>query len=149
MIKPPVEIIECSISEISSADQQLIYAAKKSASDAYAPYSQFKVGAAVRMENGKILSANNQENAAYPSGLCAERVALFFSSARYPRQRIKAIATTHVPCGGCRQVILEYERKQNSCIRIIMLKNKNTALISEGISHLLPLSFTRKELKKV
>lgn len=148
-IKFLVQFTEYTVSEISRSERQLISAAKKAASHAYAPYSQFKVGAAVQMKNGKILSANNQENAAYPSGLCAERVALFFSSSRYPKQRIKAIAITHVPCGACRQAIIEYERKQNSPIRIIILKGENTTLVSEGISHLLPFAFTDKELKKV
>jgi cytidine deaminase len=143
------EIQECSEKELSSSDRELLSCAKKSAINAYAPYSKFKVGSAVLLENGKIISGNNQENAAYPSGLCAERVALFFASSQYPKEKIKALAITNVPCGACRQTILEYESKQKSLTRIIMLKEKSKILISEGISNLLPLSFGNKELKKV
>lgn len=135
--------------ELLSSDQKLLSQAKKSAQSAYAPYSKFKVGSAVLLWNGKIISGNNQENAAYPSGLCAERVALFFASSQYPNEKVSAIAITNVPCGSCRQAILEYESKQKSTVRIIMQKEKNKILISEGISNLLPLAFGSKELKKV
>ena len=141
--------MEYSDEEISASDSQLLSSAKKSALKAYAPYSKFKVGSAVLLGNGKIISGNNQENAAYPSGLCAERTALFFASSQYPNEKIKTIAITNVPCGACRQVILEYEAKQKSPVRIIMQKEKNKVLISEGISSLLPLAFGSKELKKV
>ena len=135
--------------ELSSSDQKLLSEAKKSANSAYAPYSKFKVGSAVLLENGKIISGNNQENAAYPSGLCAERVALFYASSQNPNATIKSIAITNVPCGACRQAILEYETKQKSPVRIIMQKEKNRIFISDGISNLLPLAFSSKELKKV
>ncbi|MBI3501426.1 MAG: cytidine deaminase [Bacteroidetes bacterium] len=142
------EIHECSEKELSSSDKKLLSEAKKSAVNAYAPYSKFKVGSAVLLENGKIISGNNQENAAYPSGLCAERVALFFSSSQYPNEKIKAIAITHVPCGACRQAILEYETKQKSPVRIIIQKEKNKILIAQEISHLLPLAFVASILKR-
>ena len=148
-IKHALEISEQSEKELSSSDKKLLSEAKKSANAAYAPYSKFKVGSAVLLGNGKIISGNNQENAAYPSGLCAERVALFFASSQNPNAIIKSIAITNVPCGACRQAILEYETKQKSPVRIIMQKEKNKIIISEGISNLLPLAFRSKELKKV
>lgn len=160
----PSFVFESSEKELSFSDKKLLSEAQKSAKCAYAPYSNFKVGTAVLLENGKIISGNNQENAAYPSGLCAERVALFYAIAQFPNAKIRAIAITSVPCGSCRQAILEYERKQKSPVRIIMQKDlpagkagKNktsgepsrTIFISEGISNLLPLAFDSKELKKV
>ena len=148
-IKHELEISEQSEKELSSSDKKLLFEARKSATSAYAPYSKFKVGSAVLLGNGKIISGNNQENAAYPSGLCAERVALFFASSQNPNAIIKSIAITNVPCGACRQAILEYETKQKSSVRIIMQKEKNRIFISEGISNLLPLAFSSKELKKV
>ena len=148
-IKHSIEISEQSEKELSPSDRILLSEAQKSAKSAYAPYSKFKVGSAVLLESGKIISGNNQENAAYPSGLCAERVALFFASSQNPNAIIKTIAITNVPCGACRQAILEYETKQKSPVRIIMQKEKNKVLISAGISNLLPLAFSSKELKKV
>ena len=148
-IKHSLEISEQLEKELSSSDKKLLLEARKSANAAYAPYSKFKVGSAVLLGNGKIISGNNQENAAYPSGLCAERVALFFASSQNPNAIIKSIAITNVPCGACRQAILEYETKQKSPVRIIMQKEKNRIFISEGISNLLPLAFRSKELKKV
>lgn len=139
-------VFEASEKELSSSDHTLLSEAKKSAKSAYAPYSRFKVGSAVLLGNGKMISGNNQENAAYPSGLCAERVALFFTSSQYPNAVIKAIAITNVPCGACRQAILEYESKQKSPVRIIMQWGKKI-LISDGIENLLPLSFDASKLK--
>ena len=141
------EIHECVEKELSTAEHELLSQAKKSATHAYAPYSKFKVGSAVLLGNGKIISGNNQENAAYPSGLCAERVALFFASSQHPKEKIKAIAITNVPCGACRQAILEYETKQKYPVRIIMRK-ENKILISDGIGNLLPLSFSASALKR-
>ena len=143
----PSSLYESPLQELSSSDQDILSKAEQSAQTAYAPYSKFKVGSAVLLGNGKTISGNNQENAAYPSGLCAERVALFFASSQYPNEKIRAIAITNVPCGACRQAILEYEVKQKSPVRIIMRKEKNKILISEGISNLLPLAFSSKELK--
>ncbi len=148
-LKFAFSVSESSEKELSRADKKLFAEAKKSSANAYAPYSKFKVGSAVLLTNGKIISGNNQENAAYPSGLCAERVALFYASSQFPKQKIKSIAITSVPCGACRQVILEYELRQKSAVRIIMQKGKNRILVSEAISNLLPLAFDNKELKKV
>jgi cytidine deaminase len=124
---------------------------------AHAPYSEFHVGAAVLLENGKIVTGNNQENAAYPSGLCAERVAIFYASAQYPNSAVKAIAVTVKsknmvvseplsPCGACRQVIAEYENKSEKPIRIIMSGEKGPIYIAKSIESLLPLMFSKKYL---
>jgi cytidine deaminase len=124
---------------------------------AYAPYSEFHVGAAVLLENGEIIAGNNQENAAYPSGLCAERVALFYAGSQYPTIAIKTIAISVKsknviiseplsPCGGCRQVIAEYENKFKKPIRIIMSGEKGQIYIANSIESLLPLMFSKKYL---
>ena len=113
------------LAECSEIEKKLIEAAKEATKKAYAPYSGFKVGAAVLLENGEIISGNNQENAAYPSGLCAERTTVFFANATFPNQKIEALAvaawhkdrfTNEVitPCGGCRQVLLETENRFNA-----------------------------------
>ena len=135
----PSSIFESSEKELSSTDKKLLSLAKKSAKSAHAPYSKFKVGSAVLLTNGKIISGNNQENAAYPSGLCAERVALFYTSSQFPKAKIKSIAITSLPCGACRQVMAEYEFKQKSKIRIIMVGEKGRMFIAEGTGNLLPL----------
>ena len=158
-VKYTSEITEQSEKELSSSDKKLLFEARKSAAHAYAPYSNFKVGSAILLENGKIISGNNQENIAYPSGLCAERVTLFSSSANFPNVPILAIAISYLsiqksdipitPCGACRQVISEYESKQKNKIRIIMASEKNTIWIANGIENLLPVSFQHSVLKKV
>ena len=134
--------------ELNAADRSLLKHAKDTTVNAYAPYSKFKVGSAVLLVNGKIISGNNQENAAYPSGLCAERVALFYTGSQFPKAKIKSIAITSLPCGACRQAMAEYESKQKSKIRIIMAGEKGKIFIAEGIGNLLPLVFSSKELKK-
>ena len=106
--------------ELDVTDARLLQAALDSASKAYAPYSRFRVGAAILLEDGSVVCGNNQENASYPQGMCAERVALFSASAQFPEKRIIALALVAEssemplsPCGGCRQVLLEYEQKQH------------------------------------
>lgn len=141
-------------------EKELIARAVKASTDAYAPYSQFHVGAAVLMENGEIIAGNNQENAAYPSGMCAERVALFASSAQYPGQKMIKMAiyaqsqvfdlkTPVSPCGACRQVIAEYEQKQAQEIEILLIQTNQQKVfrLSSGKS-LLPLLFFEKNLQK-
>jgi cytidine deaminase len=135
----------------------LIQKARKAAGGAYAPYSKFRVGAAVLLENGEIVIGNNQENAAYPSGLCAERVALFYANASHPGVAVKAIAISAIdengevhesvtPCGSCRQVMLESEYKFGKPIKII-LDGAKKILVVEGVESLLPLSFKPDSLK--
>lgn len=137
--------------ELSEADQQLIDAAKAATSRSYAPYSNFSVGAAAFLANGIIITGTNQENAAYPSGLCAERTTLFYANSQYPDQAILtlAIAARTIkdfiddaipPCGACRQVILETEKRYNQPIRILLYGKKSIYEI-KSIGDLLPLSF--------
>jgi cytidine deaminase len=126
---------------------------------AYAPYSTFRVGAAVLLKNGKIFTGNNQENMAYPSGLCAERVALFYAASQYPDVAVKAIAVTAhasdfeidhpvAPCGACRQVMAETENRSQEKMRLIMMGEKGKVQIIEGVDNILPLMFHEENLKK-
>ncbi|HEU4497557.1 MAG TPA: cytidine deaminase [Flavobacterium sp.] len=125
--------------------------------NAYAPYSKFRVGAAVLLENGKIILGSNQENAAYPSGLCAERVAIFQAGAIYPGLKIlkvaisaasdeKTVATPIPPCGGCRQAIAEYEFKQDFPIEIYFMGETGAICKSDSLKNLLPFSFGKNFL---
>ena len=147
-----------SYEECTEIEKKLIDAAKQSTFNAYAPYSNFHVGAALLLENGKIITGNNQENAAYPSGLCAERTAVFYANAQYPDQKIETIAiAAHYngdftddlisPCGSCRQVLLEVESRYNSPVKIMMYNKKNEIYVAESMSSLMPLSFDKKALE--
>ena len=147
------------LSELSPEDRDLLKAAEQSVDAAYAPYSHFKVGAAVLLENGKIIHGNNQENMAFPSGLCAERVAIFAASSAHPGIKINAIAITAksaefpveepvTPCGGCRQSLIEYENNQKSPIRVILGCETGKIIVVERVGDLLPLSFRGEKLKK-
>jgi cytidine deaminase len=136
--------------DLSSEDQKLLNAATDAAKGAYAPYSKFHVGAAVLVENGDIVVGNNQENLAYPSGLCAERVAVFSASALYPYQKMMAIAITAFseefttdkpipPCGACRQVLIEYEIRDNQPMRCILRGSTGQIFVFHSMADLLPL----------
>ncbi len=138
---------------IQSLVQQAIEIRKK----AYAPYSHFRVGAAIALDNGKIVLGSNQENAAYPSGLCAERVAIFQAGAIYPDAKIVTIAISAAsdsnptlspipPCGSCRQSIAEYEFKQDAPIEIYFMGESGEVFKSNSINNLLPLSFNSNSL---
>jgi cytidine deaminase len=132
--------------------QPVIDACLEATEKAYAPYSSFHVGAALLLENGIIIKGNNQENAAFPSGLCAERVAIFYAGANHPGVRIMGIAVTAksvnytkgepvTPCGSCRQSLLEYELNQQSDIPIYMVSPSGEVIVSKSIKQLLPLYF--------
>ena len=147
-----------SINELNEADKSLIEQARQSVMSAYAPYSRFNVGAAVLLENGKVMLGNNQENASYPIGLCAERVAVFAAAANYPGVKIKAIAITALsnqflidkpitPCGACRQAIAEYEHRYKNPIRLIMIGESGKVLVADSIKHFLPYQFNGDDLK--
>ena len=147
------------LSEIDQCDQELVNNAISSLKDAYAPYSGFQVGASILLENGKIINGSNQENVAYPSGLCAERVAIFYASSNYPNIKIikMAISVQAVdfnindvisPCGACRQVMAEYEENQNYPIQIILHSPNNDILIVDRVQDLLPFMFKSPHLKK-
>ncbi|MBR9999328.1 MAG: cytidine deaminase [Cyclobacteriaceae bacterium] len=135
----------------------IMKAAEDTVKNAYAPYSGFKVGAAVLLEDGRIVSGSNQENAAYPSGLCAERVALFTAASHFPDKKIETIAvaaedrngnpTPVTPCGSCRQVMLEYETKQHQPIEILLAGPDQTILQFNGTEALLPMGFKTSQLK--
>ena len=146
-----------SLDELPAKYKSLMLEAHDAAKTAYAPYSDFHVGAAVLLSNGKIVKGSNQENAAYPSGLCAERVAVFASSVQYPNVKIEAIAVTAMPgnkeepvmaspCGACRQVMVEYEHLYHQEIRFIMYGSMNKIIVLDSIKVLLPFSFNSDQL---
>lgn len=143
----------CAYEELSEQDRQLIESAKQATQQSYAPYSQFHVGAAVLLEDGTTITGTNQENAAYPSGLCAERTALFYTSSAHPDKAIVALAIAAYtkgeftnnpisPCGACRQVMLEIEQRHACPIRILLYGTEAVYVIEGGVSELLPLMFS-------
>ena len=145
------------MAELSKADRELVEAAKQATKSSYSPYSKFRVGAAVRLQNGVVIKGANQENAAFPAGLCAERTALFAANAQYPDQPVLALAVAArkgrrflvqpiPPCGSCRQVISGVEDRFATPIRIL-LYGSDGVLVSEGISPLLPLRFADGDMR--
>jgi cytidine deaminase len=159
-IKITVTVFEYNnISELPEQDKHLMELAIKATDFAYAPYSTFRVGAAVLLENGEIFTGNNQENMAYPSGLCAERVALFYAASQYPDVAVSAIAITArasdfeisnpvAPCGACRQVMAETENRSNKKMKLIMMGDKGKVQVIKGVDNILPLMFHEENLKK-
>src|SRR5690625_2097650 len=140
------------LEDLPESVQKLFQQAEKARDQAYAPYSNYLVGAAIELESGKIITGNNQENAAYPSGLCAERTAIFYAGANFPQEKIKkmvicikspekTIDMPGSPCGACRQAIAEYEFKQNSNIEIFMRGEIGEIWKSDSLLNLLPLAF--------
>ena len=150
-IKTPVTA--CTWDELSEEQRALLTVAKNQTEHSYCPYSGFHVGAALELKNGIVVPGCNQENAAYPSGLCAERTALFAAGAQYPDQPVMTLAITArntkgelidepaSPCGTCRQVIIETEKRFKQPVRILLYGKKHTYVIN-GIKQLMPLSFT-------
>lgn len=146
------EIKVYTMSELSEKDHRLVIAAQEATLRSYAPYSHFHVGAAVLLEDGTIVTGTNQENAAYPSGLCAERTALFYANSQYPKQAVMALAiaartengklckTPISPCGACRQVMTETEKRFEKPMRILLC-GSDEVFIAENAQSLLPLSF--------
>lgn len=145
-------IVYSDVSELSSEDKMLMDKAIEARAKAYAPYSKFSVGAALLLENNEIVLGNNQENAAYPSGLCAERVAVFKAGSDYPNVKILKLAIsasssiTKVdkpvgPCGACRQSLSEYEIKQKQPFPIIFMGEVGEIVKTESLDALLPFSF--------
>jgi cytidine deaminase len=141
------------LDNLSDKDIELIEKAKEASKNAYAPYSKFHVGAALLLDNGEIILGSNQENAAYPSGICAERTALYYAGSRYPDAAVKCIAITAgneegfvrlpiSPCGSCRQVIIEAQQRHDSKIKIIMYGNEMTRIV-ENAYDLLPFPFDK------
>ncbi|MBL7928160.1 MAG: cytidine deaminase [Bacteroidia bacterium] len=145
--------------ELPEKDAMLMNAAMEACRNAYAPYSGFKVGAALLMDDGTIIKGSNQENAAYPSGLCAERVAFFHAGSACPGKKIIAVAISAVlnnhhqphpvsPCGDCRQVMAEFEHRYGYPIRIIMMTEKDQYVILNSVKALLPFLFSSDSLKE-
>lgn len=147
------------INEANAEINGLIDKAIEATSTAYAPYSLFKVGAAVRLNTGQLISGSNQENIAYPSGLCAERVAMFSAAAQHPEAIIEAIAVTashdfenseevFSPCGACRQVMAEFEQRSGKEIEIVINSPDGKIRVFKGVKQLLPFSFNNSGLNK-
>jgi cytidine deaminase len=139
------------VTELPEKVQLLMNEAITARQKAYAPYSNFKVGAAVLMKNGHIFTGSNQENAAYPSGLCAERVAIYQASSQYPNEEIEMIAISGTaqtptaypvsPCGACRQSLSEYETKQQKLIAVYFMGAEGNIIQTDSIKDLLPFLF--------
>ncbi|TLP78778.1 cytidine deaminase [Maribacter sp. ACAM166] len=147
-----------SFDELSEGDKLLMSAAVSARKRAYAPYSNFFVGASILLENDEIIEGNNQENASYPSGLCAERVAVFYAGANFPGVQIKTIAISAAalnhevsepaaPCGNCRQAISEYEFKQAKPIKILLMGETGGVIECDSVADLLPLGFNSSYLE--
>ena len=140
-----------SIIELDDDERRVLEAANEATKTSYAPYSKFNVGAAVLLENGEIIAGSNQENNAYPSGLCAERVAVFYANAKYPNVPIKVMAVSSAvnnilndsevyPCGSCRQVLVESENRQPTKIKLIMGGAKSVIVV-DSVSLMMPFTF--------
>lgn len=147
-----------SLKELNTVDNDLIHSAIEAREKAYAPYSNFNVGAAVLLENGEVVIGNNQENASYPSGLCAERVAVFHAGAKFPGIKINTIAISAAsknytvtspaaPCGNCRQALSEYEFKQQQPIKVLLMGETGEIIQCNSIEDILPLGFNSTFLK--
>jgi len=144
---------ELGIDELNTLQAGLFNKAKEAANTAYSPYSGFSVGAACLLDTGEIFTASNQENAAYPSGLCAERGLLFYVGANRPEATILTLAVAvksklkdpkkiYSPCGGCRQVMAEYQTRQSSNIQVMFEAGNDKVLICEKIDDLMPFIFS-------
>lgn len=140
--------------ELDRDDKELVAAAQAATDGSYAPYSNFHVGAAIRLDDGSIVTGANQENAAFPSGLCAERTAAFYAGAKYCGRKFTAIAIAAregesalltdypiSPCAACRQVFLEYEKLAGKGVRVLMA-SRDGVLEAESVASLVPLAFT-------
>lgn len=152
-----IAIRHCQLDELTEADRELIDRAMKATDNAYAEYSHFYVGAALRLANGRIVIGANQENAAFPSGLCAERTAVFSAQANFPDQSIESLALVArndnglidnpvTPCGACRQVLLGVEERYGRSMRVLMY-GKSGVYIVGSVKDLLPLSFVDSSMK--
>ena len=146
-----------SFEELSQSEKDFMNQAIEIRKKAYAPYSKFQVGAAIVLDNGVVLQGSNQENAAYPSGLCAERVVIFYAGANYPDNKIVKLFISATPsdrdsenpippCGSCRQSIAEYEIKQDLPIEIYFMGAKGAIYKSDSLKNLLPFMFDKNNL---
>ena len=139
-------------SQLVESERNMVEKAYSMCEKAYAPYSNFHVGATVLLSNGEYISGNNQENLAYPSGLCAERVALFFAGANFPKETVESIVIVAKgdlvpfdkllsPCGSCRQVMLESEMRQSNPIRVVLVSQNGRTIVFNSVLDLLPFAF--------
>lgn len=151
-----IKIRFCQLDELSAEDQKLVQAAIKATDNSYSPYSNFRVGAAIRLADGSIVLGANQENAAFPSGLCAERTAIFAAQAQRPDQAILCLAIAArsaegllsepvTPCGSCRQVMTEIEDRYKRPMRVL-LYGTNGVYVMDSVKDLMPLSFVSENL---
>lgn len=148
-----VNIIEAKVEELSPEEQALVAAARRMTYKSYAPYSHFSVGAAILLDNGQVVTGSNQENAAYPSGTCAERTAAYYAHAQYPDAKFVTIAIAArgtdsvevadpiAPCGACRQALLEYEKLAAHDVKVI-LTGRDRVFILPSVRSTLPLAFS-------
>lgn len=145
--------------ELPERDRQLLLLARESVGTSYAPYSKFHVGCALRLNNGIVIKGSNQENIAYPSGLCAERVAIFSAGATYPNQAVEAMAITVkaedyevkepiMSCGACLQSMSEYEIRFKQPMRIILQGETGDIYVADGLRTFMPFMFWVDELKR-
>jgi len=141
--------------DLPESVHELVHVAEEARNTAYAPYSKFHVGASLRLSNGQVVSGSNQENVAYPSGLCAERVALFYAGANYADEQIETLCVVAKgdllpvdqilsPCGACRQVMMETEARQAQTYRIILVSQNGITIVFNSARDLLPLAFGLK-----
>ncbi|HEY9221530.1 MAG TPA: cytidine deaminase [Lutibacter sp.] len=152
-LKTQITIFD-SIDELNATVKGLMNKAIEAKQNAYAPYSKFKVGAALLLEDGTIITGNNQENAAYPSGICAERVAIWKVSSDFPDKKILKLAISAssssqilkepvAPCGACRQTLSEYEIKQKDKIEVYFMGEEGEIIKTESVLDLLPIAFDK------
>lgn len=150
-------IVFCQLEELNEAEQQLVRKAMQATDNSYSPYSHFRVGAAIRLEDGSEIIGANQENAAYPVTLCAERTAIFAAQAQQPKLSIEAMAIAArnengftedpvTPCGSCRQVILEVEQRYGKPMKIYLYGTKGVYVI-DTVRDLLPLCFVDESMR--
>lgn len=146
------------LEDLDAESKYLTHKAKDAATHAYAPYSKFLVGAAVLLEDGNIVTGTNQENAAYPSGMCAERVALYAVASQHPEKKILKISVVAkrkggkeilpaTPCGPCRQVMLEFEQRQEKAIEVVMQNQEHRWVKAPSAESLLPFCFSNASLE--
>ena len=155
--KIEISVMVYAYEELSEEYKRLVDEAKNATQNAYAPYSEFNVGAAVLLENGEMVSGTNQENAAYPSGLCAERVTMFYANSKYPNVAPKALAIATfaggdfldepiTPCGACRQVLLESEIRYGVDMDVLLYGTRGVYVV-KSVKALLPLAFDKGALR--
>lgn len=140
-------------SDLDPSDRELVRAARAAMANAYAPYSGFNVGAALRLGSGIIVTGSNQENASFPNGLCAERVAMFAAASSHPEMAFEALAIVTgaddpvTPCGICRQTMFEYTQRFRKKFKLILMDKNDRVMVFDDAAELLPIGFSSRHLK--